>query len=185
MGWLLDDAIRKAEDRYGTLTQSEYDELLKNAKVVSSDGKRAAAALSTAINNGGKAFRNVRRDESTENRYASSGGGCYLTTACLEVQQEVFDDNGYELTTLRQFRDTYVKKYASASIDYYYQIAPKIVQAINAQKDKLDIYKDIYQQLVLKTVELIESKEYDQAYECYKSYSLKLEKDYLSDNSQL
>ena len=34
--------------------------------------------------------------------------GCYLTTACMRHMQNKFDDNCYELTTLRWFRDNFV-----------------------------------------------------------------------------
>lgn len=43
----------------------------------------------------------------------------------MKMYADSFDDNCYELTTLRWFRDTYVSK---DDIDKYYNIAPRIVK---------------------------------------------------------
>ena len=40
----------------------------------------------------------------------TSSGQCYLTSACMEHFQDEFDDNCYELTVLRWFRDNFVSK---------------------------------------------------------------------------
>ena len=53
---------------------------------------------------------------------------CYLTSACMKYFQEKFDDNCYELTVLRWFRDNFVPK---EDIEHYYEVAPIIVEAIN------------------------------------------------------
>ena len=61
---------------------------------------------------------------------SSGSGGCYLTSACMKYFQEKFDDNCYELTVLRWFRDNFVSK---EDIEHYYEVAPIIVEAINKE----------------------------------------------------
>ena len=56
----------------------------------------------------------------------------------MKYFQENFDDNCYELTVLRWFRDNFVSK---EDIKHYYEIAPVIVEAIN-QEEKNDIIYD-------------------------------------------
>lgn len=100
--------------------------------------------------------------------------GCYLTTACIRVLNDTFDDNCDELTTLRLFRDTYVKAHHPEAIDEYYQVAPKIVSAISQRTDSQSVYQKIYSELVLGTLRLIRGEQYDEAYKLYRTYSLKL-----------
>ncbi len=83
------------------------------------------------------------RSESNNSKNPSTGevqsnGGCYLTSACMKHFQEGFDDNCYELTVLRWFRDNFVSK---EDIEHYYKVAPIIVEAIN-EEEKSDIIYD-------------------------------------------
>jgi len=55
---------------------------------------------------------------------SSTDTSCYLTTACMKHFLDDFDDNCYELTVFRWFRDNFVSK---EDIEHYYNIAPKIV----------------------------------------------------------
>ena len=61
---------------------------------------------------------------------AGDGGGCFLTTAVVELRGEA--DGGPTLTALRGFRDGYMTRTAErrALVAEYYAIAPKIVAAI-------------------------------------------------------
>lgn len=108
--------------------------------------------------------------------YCESSGGCFLTTACMKHFQESFDDNCYELTVLRQYRDLHVSK---EDIEHYYAIAPKIVFAINNRPDNDTIYQDIYENCVAFCVKAIEEGKLDDAYTRYKDTVLRLEKAYL------
>lgn len=58
--------------------------------------------------------------EKEDGKKTSEKHKCFLTTACMKHQLKNFDDNCYELTTLRWFRDKFVTK---SDIQYYYQIA--------------------------------------------------------------
>lgn len=91
------------------------------------------------------------RDNGTQDK--SSGSGCYLTTACMKYFQDKFDDNCYELTVLRWFRDNFVSK---EDIEHYYEIAPIIVEDINKEEKSDVIYNYIYDNIVDYCVEQIE-----------------------------
>ena len=56
-------------------------------------------------------------------------GGCFLTTAATQMGEA---DDGPTLSTLRQFRDGYMREDPARRemVDHYYQVAPKIAKAI-------------------------------------------------------
>ena len=58
----------------------------------------------------------------------AEAGTCFLTTACVEAEN--LSDDCYELNTLRNFRDSYVRGLpeGDAIISEYYDIAPKIIE---------------------------------------------------------
>lgn len=97
---------------------------------------------------------------------------CFLTTACMKYFQENFDDNCYELTTLRWFRDNYV---TPEDKQKYYEIAPIIVESIEKEDKANVIYDYIYTNVVDYCVEQIEQGNYDKAYSRYKNSVLALE----------
>ena len=101
----------------------------------------------------------------------STSGQCYLTSACMKHFQDEFDDNCYELTVLRWFRDNFVSK---EDIELYYNVAPIIVKNIDALEDNEQIYNYIYSHIVEACVKAIENGDYDFAYNRYKSSVLAL-----------
>lgn len=100
---------------------------------------------------------------------------CYLTTACMRYFQNQFDDNCYELSVLRWFRDNFVSK---EDIKHYYEVAPIIVESINKEEKSDIIYDYIYDNIVDYCVEQIEQGNYDQAYSRYKNSVLTLEEQF-------
>ena len=62
----------------------------------------------------------------------------------MKYFQENFDDNCYELTVLRWFRDNFVSK---EDKEHYYEIAPIIVETINFARPVLE-------QRLVKTLKL-------------------------------
>ena len=104
---------------------------------------------------------------------------CFLTTACMSHYLTNFDDNCYELTVLRWFRDNYVSK---EDIKHYYKTAPMIVEAIEQEEHKDIIYNYIYDNVVDACVEAIENGDYNFAYNRYKESILSLEQTYLKSN---
>ncbi len=101
--------------------------------------------------------------------------GCYLTTACMKHYLNDFDDNCYELTVLRWFRDNFV---SNDDIKHYYSVAPSIVESIE-KEDKTDmIYDYIYDNIVEYCVNQIENGNYENAYLRYRESILDLERTY-------
>lgn len=104
---------------------------------------------------------------------------CFLTSACVEAKG--LPDDCHELTVLRHFRDTFMKEneeYAPAICEYYHT-APSIVEKINALPERMQIYEDIYNDLVLPCVALIEKGDNESAYVKYRQYVLILKERYL------
>lgn len=108
----------------------------------------------------------------------SSSGGCYLTSAC--VCAKGLPDDCRELTMLRQFRDGYVAQQADGKelIASYYEVAPRIVAAIDARADALQIWQRVYEELVQACLSLIEAGRAQEALTHYRAYSLMLQKNY-------
>ena len=100
---------------------------------------------------------------------------CFLTTACMKYFQDKFDDNCYELTVLRWFRDNFVSQ---KDIEHYYEIAPIIVETINKEEKAEIIYNYIYDNVVDYCVEQIEQGNYEAAYSRYKNSVLTLEEQF-------
>ena len=105
---------------------------------------------------------------------------CFLTTACMKYFQEKFDDNCYELTVLRWFRDNFVSK---DDIEHYYEVAPMIVEAINKDKKIEIIYDYIYENVVEYCIEQIMQGKYEIAYNRYKNSILALEEQFVKSTS--
>lgn len=125
-----------------------------------------------SVDTGQKTYRAVTK---INGKKSSSSGGCYLTTACMKYLQENFDDNCYELTVLRWFRDNFVSK---EDIEHYYEVAPIIVEAINKEEKSSIIYDYIYDNIVDYCVEQIEQGNYDKAYMRYRNSILTLEEQF-------
>lgn len=106
----------------------------------------------------------------------SESGNCYLTSACMKFFQNQFDDNCYELTVLRWFRDNFVSK---EDIKRYYEVAPIIVENINKEEKSDVIYDYIYDNIVDYCVEQIEHGNYNEAYSRYKNSVLALEEQFV------
>ncbi|MCC5916033.1 MAG: hypothetical protein JJU02_01765 [Cryomorphaceae bacterium] len=101
---------------------------------------------------------------------------CFLTTACVHHMNKT--DDSYELTTLRNFRDTHLTSNPEGKelVKAYYEIAPKIVESINAQPNKDAIYDGIYSGMILKTIDEIENGNFTQAIDVYKNYTYNLKR---------
>lgn len=107
---------------------------------------------------------------------SSTDTSCYLTTACMKHFLDDFDDNCYELTVLRWFRDNFVSK---EETEHYYNIAPKIVHSINNTPNSEIVYDYIYDNIVDACVSAIENGDYDFAYNRYKNSILSLEENFV------
>lgn len=90
--------------------------------------------------------------------------------------QENFDDNCYELSVLRWFRDTFVSE---SDIEHYYEVAPRIVEVIDEFPEANSIYNLIYDRVIAVCVKAIEQAKYDLAYALYRESVLALENNFL------
>ena len=104
---------------------------------------------------------------------------CYLTTACMKHYLNNFDDNCYELSLLRWFRDNFVSK---EDIEHYYLVAPLIVAEINKEQKNNIVYDYIYDNIIDACVEAIEQCDYEFAYSRYKNSIIALEEHYVRTN---
>lgn len=96
-----------------------------------------------------------------------SGGGCYITTAtCEELGKS---DDCYELNTFRGFRDNWLKFQPNGQdlIERYYATAPAIVELINKQPNRSEVYHQLNEQYLSKCLSHIEKNENE---ECKKIY---------------
>lgn len=83
--------------------------------------------------------------------------GCFITTAvCGSFGKP---DNCFELTTFRNFRDTWLVNQPDGKnlIAEYYAIAPAIVAKIDSLADAAQIYKNIWQKYLAPCLNFIQS----------------------------
>ena len=119
------------------------------------------------------------QDDDYDDIYDKSDNRCYLTTACMKYLREKFDDNCYELTVLRWFRDNFVNQ---NDIEHYYNVAPTIVARINDEDRSNTIYDYIYDSIIDYCVTEIENGNYEEAYRRYKESILALETHYIGQS---
>lgn len=103
-----------------------------------------------------------RCDHWKEKLSAGSGSGCFLTTACCEYKK--LPDDCDELTTLRSFRDGWLKQqsYGPEMIRLYYADAPGIVETIEKSEDKDTILSDIFSKIT-EITSMIKSEKNEKA----------------------
>jgi hypothetical protein len=97
------------------------------------------------------------------------GGGCFITTAICE--HENLPDDCLDLTKLRLFRDDYMlsKPETAIMVQEYYDIAPKIVVALESRQDKAKIYKLIRREYIDKCLLYIDEGMFKECLYCYRS----------------
>ncbi len=111
----------------------------------------------------------------------STGSNCFLTSACVEAKG--LPDDCYELTTLRIFRDGYLKSQScgECEIAEYYAVAPRIVEKIRLCDNQMEIFDQIYEELVLPCVKFIEHGDNANAHELYRCFVRNLKRRYLGE----
>lgn len=142
-----------------TPKSSKYDTKID---VYTSDPKGPHESIHIAVDSDSKSAHII---DTTNGSTEHTDVGCYLTTACMRHFKENFDDNCYELTILRWFRNNFVSQ---DDIDHYYKTAPIIVEAINQEENNNIIYDYIYDNVVDYCVMQIENGNYEDAYNRYK-----------------
>lgn len=109
---------------------------------------------------------------------------CYITTAVCESFGK--SDNCYELSLLRDYRDTYLASLPNGQelIQKYYDMAPSIVKHIDQQKERQEIYRSIWEDYLAPCISMIENHQMDECRRHYEDmvYDLK-EKYFISQES--
>ena len=109
--------------------------------------------------------------------FSEGSDGCFLTTACVEYMGKA--DDCHELTTLRNFRDNFMRANQTLSelVDEYYRIAPQIVEEINKKPNKESYYKHIFA-VVRRCVDLIANGKNNEAVLEYQDMVLTLKQEF-------
>lgn len=157
---LFDSGCHHSEDIYGYRSEKGINEFMRE--------------------NGLNPDRYYGRDKTSGGHNGSKNtGGCFITTACIMAMG--LPDDCYELTVLRGFRDNYLKNRENGAQDIadYYRNAPQIVESISNRNDADQIWRDIYQDMVCLCIQHIEAHEFEKAYKLYKSFTIRLRKEYL------
>ena len=152
-----------------TPNSNKYDTKID---VYTSDPRGSHESIHVAVDSNSKSAHII---DTTNGSTEHTDIKCFLTTACMKYFQEKFDDNCYELTVLRWFRDNFVSK---EDIKHYYEVAPVIVETINKEEKSGVIYDYIYDIIVDYCIEQIEQGNYDKAYSRYKNSVLILEEQF-------
>lgn len=92
---------------------------------------------------------------------------CYITTAACEMMGK--PDDCYELTLLRGYRDTYLRRQPDGEKDvkWYYDVAPTIVKRINRMPDREEIYTGLWEQYIRPCIAMIEQGEQEACRDLY------------------
>lgn len=145
-----------SKDKYGNMhSDGHYSKMTGNDKNVcySIYDKRPdqPGHSATHINYNTETGKESIVEHGSDGKSSKTDTTCYITTACMKQFLDSFNDDCYELTVLRWFRDNFVPK---KDIKHYYETAPMIVEAI-------------------------ENGNYEFAYNRYKESILNLEQTYL------
>ncbi|MBO4359654.1 MAG: hypothetical protein J5822_02130 [Eubacteriaceae bacterium] len=168
MAQLYDSGCRDPEEVYDTLTEKGLKSLLGDYGLKFEDFYDRPPR-----------DRRGREQWEMEHEQEDSGSGsdegCFLTSACVNARN--LPDDCYELTVLRNFRDSYVRQLPGGEKEtrHYYRTAPEIVRHIDSSDDASSRWESIYSELILPCVEDIGSGRFEQAYLRYRQYVLSLE----------
>ena len=94
---------------------------------------------------------------------------CYITTAtCIALGKE---DNCPEIMQLKNYRDTWLIHAPDGKelISSYYELAPKIVTAINQRDQAKEIYRRVYQDYLEEIMSLLTEKRYEDVKNKYRT----------------
>lgn len=94
---------------------------------------------------------------------------CFITTAICESSGK--PDDCYELTEFRKLRDEYMLKdnRHKKLVDRYYEIAPDIVEGINARPNSDRIYERLNKKYLFPALEAIKNGQFERAVMIYRS----------------
>lgn len=106
---------------------------------------------------------------------------CFITTSvCLTLGKS---NRCEELSAMRSFRDDWLRDQPDgpALIEDYYKVAPSIVEAIDQEQNRKDIYESIYQEYILPCVKCVREKDFAESKRIYIHMVDTLKGQYLRD----
>lgn len=171
---------------YGTLSKGYLDALDANVKERDSLVKHIpqyyvnAAAPMLPAYDFMKTMQQDRWNGDQVNTVINQGGGgpgCFVTTAVCEFLGK--PDDCHELTTLRRFRDDWLKKQPDGEklVQMYYDIAPRVVEKLDKSPNRGELYRNLYETHIKPCVTYIEAGENEKCKELYTSMIRRLYKD--------
>lgn len=92
---------------------------------------------------------------------------CFITTAvCLTLGKP---DDCEELVAMRAFRDEWLRDQPDGPelIDEYYKVAPNIVENINKEPNRREIFADIYDKFISPCVEHAKLRDFQKSKDIY------------------
>lgn len=152
------------------ITNGEYEfissknyEIPKRCK----ECRRKARNSSSSSSTGYSSSYSANSSSTTSSKSSSDGGLCFITTAACEFLNK--EDDCYELTMLRNFRDYWLAHQPEGEnlIKEYYEIAPVIVDNINRSNEKEETYMKIWNEYLVPCLSFIEEKRYEDCKELY------------------
>ena len=113
-------------------------------------------------------FGGTYYEDSDGKTYEEKESLCFISTAC--VQAMGLPDDAAELVTLRQFRQNQLSgtSEGEAILAEYRKISKEILSWIQQQPNKQDLYQEIFDRLVVKSVELINEGQFEMATNHYR-----------------
>ncbi|MBO4385898.1 MAG: hypothetical protein J5817_02660 [Treponema sp.] len=104
----------------------------------------------------------------------SSVGSCFITTATCKSRN--LPDDCHELTTLRVFRDSFMKidSVMRAEVEEYYKIAPVICSNIDKLENSDGIYNSIWKKYLAAAISAVDNNRLQEAHDIYKQMVLEL-----------
>lgn len=136
---------------------------------------------SEAYSEGTYYYEYVQHDDNGVYSEVGYSSGCFITSAVCKTFSK--PDDCQELMAFRHFRDSYMAERGDLSreVQNYYEIAPKICDAIDAKGEaaaKIE-YERIWHTYLSKAYDALNNNEFKKAYQIYKDMVLRLQEIYL------
>ncbi len=118
-------------------------------------------------------------NKGSHSNHSKGGGGCYITSACLDAMGLPRDS--LELIAMKVLTKEHILKSFQGKRDYlsYGRKGPAIVQAIESRNDSHGIWKQVYEKLKDITATIL-SNDYEKGHGQYKDLVLGLEEAYVN-----
>jgi len=123
----------------------------------------------------GKKYTNKPTYKKARPRPKKKQDDCFITTACVEYYN--LPDDCMQLSTLRMFRDTYLRQTDNGRklVEAYYKVAPKLVAKLKTDPEKEALFTSIFNNINV-ACHLIKNNDYPKAQDIYTEVVLSLQK---------